>query len=442
MVQTIATARSVPDRPVAPGPALRILTLVHGYPPRENAGTEQHTFQLVHALQGRGHAVHVIAATRSPGRRHLAVIDEPGVTRIVTNVPGRPLGHAERDRAVEAIARRITAAFRPDVAHVQHLQFLSSGLRFAVPVVATLHDAWAWCPAGGTLLHADGGVCAGPAPRRSAPCYQRWRPTPSTPARALLRLAGALAPLVAPERLHGLYQALPPRLRLRAARGEGPAPSAAAAVARADALREFYRRAHTRVAPSAFLARAAEAAELGPVGVVRHGVPPQPRRYARRGGSLLVLGTVAHHKGTDVVVRAWRRAFPDGRPGLRIHGPVQDASVAAGHPIGAPLDRAGVSAALAQARALVMGSRWPENAPLVISEARAAGCPVIAPAIGGIPELVEPGVDGWLYPPEDVAALVERLSRPLDGLRPRPPRSLSAQVDDMERVLSAAAEDG
>ena len=40
---------------------------------------------------------------------------------------------------------------------------------------------------------------------------------------------------------------------------------------------------------------------------------------------------------------------------------------------------------------LVMGSRWRESY-LVILEARAAGCPVIAPSIGGIPEIITDGV--------------------------------------------------
>jgi glycosyltransferase involved in cell wall biosynthesis len=92
-----------------------------------------------------------------------------------------------------------------------------------------------------------------------------------------------------------------------------------------------------------------------------------------------------------------------------------------------------VAPLLASARALVLGSIWPENAPLVILEARAAGCPVIAPAIGGIPELVEEGVDGWLYPAGDVAALAERMLRPSPrGSRPSP--TLDAHVDAMERI--------
>lgn len=42
-------------------------------------------------------------------------------------------------------------------------------------------------------------------------------------------------------------------------------------------------------------------------------------------------------------------------------------------------------------------------------EAMAAGLPVVATAVGGVPELVQDGRTGWLVPPADPAALAERL---------------------------------
>ena len=60
------------------------------------------------------------------------------------------------------------------------------------------------------------------------------------------------------------------------------------------------------------------------------------------------------------------------------------------------------------ARALVLPS-FAEGLPVVIMEAMALRRPVLATYVGGIPELVRPGVDGWLFPAGDVEALVATL---------------------------------
>lgn len=46
-----------------------------------------------------------------------------------------------------------------------------------------------------------------------------------------------------------------------------------------------------------------------------------------------------------------------------------------------------------------------EGNPLTVMEAMAAGLPVAATAVGGVPQLVEEGVTGLLCPPDDLAAL-------------------------------------
>lgn len=75
------------------------------------------------------------------------------------------------------------------------------------------------------------------------------------------------------------------------------------------------------------------------------------------------------------------------------------------------------------ADAVLVTSAW-ENLPHTVLEALAVGTPVIATAVGGIPEVVVDGANGLLVPPHDadaIAAAVERLIRD-DELR----RSLAA----------------
>ena len=60
---------------------------------------------------------------------------------------------------------------------------------------------------------------------------------------------------------------------------------------------------------------------------------------------------------------------------------------------------------------VVIPSTWPENQPMVALEARSAGRPLLASRIGGLPELVRDGIDGWLVAPADVASLASRIEQ-------------------------------
>jgi len=58
--------------------------------------------------------------------------------------------------------------------------------------------------------------------------------------------------------------------------------------------------------------------------------------------------------------------------------------------------------------ALLMPSTF-EALPLTLLEAMASGVPVVASNINGIPEVIEDGVNGFLVPPTDINALVNRI---------------------------------
>jgi glycosyltransferase involved in cell wall biosynthesis len=82
--------------------------------------------------------------------------------------------------------------------------------------------------------------------------------------------------------------------------------------------------------------------------------------------------------------------------------------------LGGWMDAGQVREAILAARAFVLPS-FAEGLPVVLMEALALGRPVISTAIAGIPELVLPGVTGWLVPAGSVEALVPAMREALEA---------------------------
>lgn len=75
------------------------------------------------------------------------------------------------------------------------------------------------------------------------------------------------------------------------------------------------------------------------------------------------------------------------------------------------VDRATLPTLLQQADILVLPSRWPDPCPLTVGEGLAAGTPIVAARMGGIPELI--GDAGILFNPErpvELARAIEKLT--------------------------------
>jgi glycosyltransferase involved in cell wall biosynthesis len=85
-----------------------------------------------------------------------------------------------------------------------------------------------------------------------------------------------------------------------------------------------------------------------------------------------------------------------------------------------------------------------DGTPLVVSEALMAGIPVVGAAVGGIPEQITDGREGWLVPPEDPRALAAALSRLLADppLRARMAAAARRRAEDcsFERMVDALRE--
>ena len=140
---------------------------------------------------------------------------------------------------------------------------------------------------------------------------------------------------------------------------------------------------------------------------------------------MLFFGRLSKEKGIDVLIEAFMRALPGMPADMRLviagDGPERDAIEQkllsfpkadakriqlVGFQEGPGMRRYIEGAALA-----VCPSVWRENMPYSILEAFALGVPVVGSRIGGIPELVEEGVTGFLSEPGDIDSLANAIVR-------------------------------
>jgi glycosyltransferase involved in cell wall biosynthesis len=182
--------------------------------------------------------------------------------------------------------------------------------------------------------------------------------------------------------------------------------------------------AHAILANSHAVARRLqrERVRSGKVTVIHNGLdldafPAAASREPRR--RVIVVANLRPEKGYDVLIEAAGRVlrqFPDARFECVGTGPQLasiQAALAAGGISGAFTffgQRDDVPALLGAADIFVLPSRS-ESLPNAVLEAMAAGLPVVASAVGGVPEIVDDGRTGLLAPAGDAAALADRLCR-------------------------------
>lgn len=155
-----------------------------------------------------------------------------------------------------------------------------------------------------------------------------------------------------------------------------------------------------------------------PCGIERtHFLEPAPLPVGTT--RLVAIGRFVEQKGQLLLIEAFARAVVadpsvhltlvgDGELRPAIEAAIRERGLDANVTIAGWLDEAGVLAELVAAHALVMPS-FAEGLPMVVMEAMAAGRPVVATLIAGMPELVLPGETGWLVPAGDVEALADAL---------------------------------
>jgi glycosyltransferase involved in cell wall biosynthesis len=168
-------------------------------------------------------------------------------------------------------------------------------------------------------------------------------------------------------------------------------------------------------------------------------LPPPVVRTPRATVRLLFLGALGPRKGIFDLLHALAHAVAAGAPlHLTVGG---DGQLAEARRLAAELgladrvsfegwvDPARRAVLLAESDVYVLPS-YNEGLPMSVLEAMAAGLPVITTTVGGLPELIASGENGWLIEPGDVDAMTQALAE----LAADPDRRLRLGAAGRERV--------
>ncbi|MGH3504503.1 MAG: glycosyltransferase [Nocardioidaceae bacterium] len=358
-------------------------------------GAESYMFSLAALQRAAGHEVETfgVAPYGSTAARYSAEFPKDIERRGSRPEKIRALGRMMWSTTARRGIRQVLVDFRPDVVHAHNVyhelspSVLGPVAERNVPCVMTLHDYKLACPSQEMLAH--GKLCDACLPGRY------WQ---AVRVRCKDDSLAASAAVASEAYLH---------------RGLGSY----------DVVSRF-------LCPSRFLADTMARARVYPerLRVVPHFIDAAQITAKSSPGHLFVYaGRLVASKGVDVLLDAIAHV-PKAR--LVIAGEGPDGDKLRKQAAQLSLDRVSFLGhisrheflkLLLRARALVVPSRWYENQPMAVLEAQSVGVPVIASRLGGLSELVQDSVTGFLTAPGDCLSLASRARRladdPIEAMR-------------------------
>ena len=132
---------------------MRILKVIHGYPPLFNAGSEVYSQTLCNELS-KENEVFVFTREENPYLPEFHLREERILEKLSINYINIPRGKdGFRHEGMDSVFNNFIQRVNPDIAHIGHLNHLSTGFvdilyENQIPIVYTLHDFWLMCPRG------------------------------------------------------------------------------------------------------------------------------------------------------------------------------------------------------------------------------------------------------------------------------------------------------
>ena len=410
---------------------MKILQVVHSLPFLNQAGTELYTHDLSVELSKRNR-LYVFTRSCDEKKKEYEVTkqDLNGITVYLINNTFRNCDSFEGHYQNNEIDRRFVEVLdeiKPEVVHIQHLVFLSIGLireikERGIPIIFTLHDYWLMCPRW-HILKKD-----------LTPCEKVF--THSFNEECLGCIGDLLNIKRGAKKLYVFSRRLLPAFLVRwlkkmyfvyARRTSCSDTDITKLKERSTRIHELLNDVDLFIAPSKYLKDR----------FIDFGIHSDKIRLSRNGlnGTLFkniqktrsnklrfaFIGTILPAKGLHILIEAFNRINRRDVE-LRIYGRLYRYT---GFESYLPylkritrnklirfmgeFNHAEIFNIFKEIDILIAPSIWHENSPIVIQEALSSNTPVIASRIGGIPELLEDGINGLLFNAGDSKDLQQKI---------------------------------
>ena len=372
-------------------------------------GSERYLFDLSDALVERGHGVihfsmeHERNVASPYSKYFIPFIDFQADKNFFKAM------HFLYSRDAARRIRMLIKKTKPDVAHVHNIahQLTPSILKVlkaaGIPVVMTVHDYQLICP--NYRLFTEGSPC------ERCKKHSYWNAV-----RYACVQEGRLASLLSGTEMT-LHNVL---------------------------LKSYDRYIDRFIAPSHFMQK--KLIEWGKpadrIMYLPHFVKKKRNGFQKK-AQVLFVGRLMHEKGAHLLLAA-AKEFPnvnfffagEGEERDRLEQMAANSALKNCHFVGFQHAEA-LDQLVQESGAVVVPSLWYENAPFVVYEALALGTPVIAAKHGGLPELIQEGMNGFLFDPGSVAGLAKSLKmlfthRSFD--LPKDPYPVKEHIDALEKI--------
>ncbi len=369
---------------------LKVLKVIHGYPPYYMAGSEVYTANFCNEISKK---VELSIFTRIEDEftkpYNCSESRKNGIRIMRVNKPSRDYTFRSKyhDIRMTKIFEHYLDKIGPDVVHIGHLSHLTIQIvniihTKNIPIVFTLHDFWMMCIRG-QLIRDDYSLCEGPSIKKCKECNMKYFTSEV-------------------EAEHEI------KIWLKT-------------------LSEVNQKIDLFVAPSQFLRNK----------YVEYGIPAEKIVHMDYGFDIKTiksgiriisdkirfgyLGRVIPVKGIALLIDSFNE-IDHSIAELNIYGKLPNSanylknrcSNTAIHFKGG-YNYNEVSNVLSEIDVLVVPSIWYENSPLVIHEAFIAKIPIIASNIGGIAELITHEKNGLLVEPRNITDLIEKMNIFIDN---------------------------